>query len=40
MQKYFQILRECALFDGIEDGSLIGMLGCFDAKIKTLAYMY
>lgn len=35
MQKYFEILRKCSLFNEIEDIDLTSLLGCLDAKIKT-----
>ena len=28
MQKYLEILKECALFEGIEEGDLLRMLHC------------
>ena len=37
MKKYFEILRKCILFDGIEDGNLMGMLGCLGAKLVKYA---
>ena len=33
MKKYIEILRKCPLFSGIEDGMLIAMLGCLDARV-------
>ena len=32
MKKYFEILRKCSLFDGVEDQHLIAMLSCLGAK--------
>jgi CRP-like cAMP-binding protein len=32
MKNYFDILRNCPLFDGIEDSNLTAMLGCLNAK--------
>ena len=32
MKKYFEILRKCSLFEGVEDGHLITMLSCLGAK--------
>jgi len=33
MKKYFQILRQCALFREIEDGEMEEMLGCLGARV-------
>lgn len=35
MKKYFEILRKCSLFEGIEDENLIPMLGCIGANVKN-----
>lgn len=32
MKKYFDVLRKCPLFNGIDDNDLIAMLGCLGAK--------
>ena len=32
LKKYFEILRKCSLFDGVEDQHLIAMLSCLGAK--------
>lgn len=34
MQKYFNILRKCSLFDNIEDKNLTALLGCLGATVK------
>lgn len=33
MKKYFEVLRSCALFEGIEDDKMITVLGCLGAKV-------
>lgn len=33
MDKYFEILRKCPLFDNISDENLLPMLGCLSAKV-------
>lgn len=33
MKKYFEILKKCSLFNGIEDKHLLAMLGCLGAKV-------
>ena len=35
MKDFFDILRECPLFDRIEDESLKEMLGCLNAKERS-----
>ncbi len=35
MQKFFEVLRRCPLFSNIEDGDIIGMLGCLGALVKA-----
>jgi CRP-like cAMP-binding protein len=35
MKKYFEILRKCRLFDGIEDENLIAILGCLGARVVS-----
>ena len=32
MKKYFEVLRKCQLFDGIEDENLIAILSCLGAR--------
>ena len=40
MNKYFDILRKCTLFDQIEDKNLITLLGCVGAKVETFDKKY
>lgn len=40
MKKYFEVLRKCPLFNGIEDSDLLGLLGCLDAKIMSFEKKY
>lgn len=40
MKKYFEILRNCPLFDSIEDENLISMLGCLDTKVDLFDKKY
>ncbi len=40
MKKYFDILRECTLFNDIEDENLIALLGCLGAKVETYDKKY
>lgn len=40
MKKYFEILKKCPLFSGIEDDSLIALLGCLGAKVGTFEKKY
>lgn len=35
MQKYFDVLRKCPLFDNIRDEDIVPLFGCLDAKIKS-----
>lgn len=35
MKKYFEVLRKCKLFDGIEDENLTSLLGCLGAAVKS-----
>jgi len=35
VKKYFDILRACRLFDHIDDGDLIPLLGCLGARVET-----
>ena len=40
MKKYFEILRKCSLFDGVEDQHLITMLSCLGAKRASFDKKY
>lgn len=40
MQKYFNILRKCRLFDKIDDADLIKMLGCLGTKVESFDKKY
>ena len=40
MQKYFKVLRKCRLFDNIEDGQMMKMLGCLGARIEKFDKKY
>ena len=40
MKKYFDVLRKCKLFDGIEDGDLNKMLTCLGAKVERFDKKY
>lgn len=40
MQKYFDILRKCALFNQIEDENLITLLSCLGARVETFGKKY
>lgn len=40
MKKYFEVLRKCPLFNGIEDNDLLGLLGCLDAKTMSFEKKY
>jgi len=35
MKQYFEVFRNCSLFDGIKDENLMAILGCFGAKVKN-----
>ena len=35
MEKYFDVLRQCPLFENIEDDNLMAILGCLDAKLYS-----
>lgn len=35
MKKYFEVLRKCKLFDGIEDENLTSLLGCLGVAVKS-----
>ncbi len=40
MKKYLQILKKCPLFYGIDDDSLITMLGCLGARVAEFDKKY
>lgn len=40
MKKYFEVLRKCPLFNGIEDNDLLGLLGCLGAKVMSFEKKY
>lgn len=40
MEKYFDIIRKCPLFNGIEDKDLFGLLSCLDAKVMSFEKKY
>lgn len=40
MKKYFDILRQCALFSQIEDNDLLRMLTCLGAKVESFDKKY
>ena len=40
MKKYFEILRQCPLFDRVEDDHLLAMLGCLGAKVAVFDKKY
>ncbi len=40
MEKYFQTLRNCSLFSGIEDRDLSVMLGCLNGKVISFDRKY
>lgn len=40
MKKYFEILRRCALFENIEDQSLLSLLGCIGARVESFEKKY
>lgn len=40
MEKYFNVLRKCTLFDGISDQELSRMLGCLGAKVMSFDRKY
>ncbi|MBQ2942656.1 MAG: Crp/Fnr family transcriptional regulator [Clostridia bacterium] len=40
MKKYFDILRKCRLFSGVEDENLIPLLGCIGAKVESYGKKY
>ena len=40
MEKYFEIIRKCPLFEGIEDKDLLGLMGCLGAKLMSFEKKY
>ena len=40
MKKFFDILKKCPLFYDIEEGELLSMLGCLDAKVEFFDKKY
>ena len=40
MQKYFDVLRRCRLFENIEDGQMMKMLVCLGAKVEKFDKKY
>ena len=40
MEKYFDVLRKCPLFNGIDDRDMPGMLGCLQAKVMSFDKKY
>ncbi len=40
MKKYLEVLRHCSLFFGIEDDSLVKMLGCLGARVVAFDKKY
>ena len=36
MKKYLPVLKKCGLFNEIEEGNLLAMLGCLDAKVISI----
>ena len=40
MKKYFEILKSCALFDGIGNEDLAALLGCLGAKVEAFGKKY
>ena len=40
MKKYFDVLRRCPLFDQIDDGDLLGMLSCLNARVISFDKKY
>ena len=36
MKKYFSVLKQCPMFDGIEEAELEGMLACLGARIISI----
>lgn len=40
MKKYFNVIRKCPLFEGIEDNELMGLMGCLGAKVMSFEKKY
>ena len=40
MKKFFQIIRKCPLFDGINDDDMMTMLSCLGAKVASFDKKY
>jgi CRP-like cAMP-binding protein len=40
MEKYLDVLHKCPLFDNIQDGNLIRMLGCLGARVEFFDKKY
>ena len=40
MKKYFNVIRKCPLFEGIEDNDLLGLLGCLGATVMSFEKKY
>ena len=40
MKKYFDMLRNCVLFDEVKDEDLISLLGCLNAKVEIFERKY
>ena len=40
MKKYFEILRKCALFQGIDEANLLRMLTCLGARVESFDKKY
>ena len=40
MKKYFDVLRKCALFDGIKDENITALLKCLGAKVEFFDKKY
>ena len=40
MKKYFDVLRKCPLFDGIDGEDLLRMLSCFGARVASFDKKY
>jgi len=40
LKKYFEILKKCALFEGITEDSLLRLLPCFGARVESFDKKY
>ena len=40
MKKYLEILKSCPLFEGVEEGELLSMLHCLDARVDVYDKKY